>query len=136
MRILVVEDEKKIASFIKRGLKEKGYAVDVAYDGDEGLYLAKENPYDLIILDPPFTFFQAVHSYNNKKMQDVTHIRNLADKLLINNGIVISCGFNSTGLNSKKYNRNYEKLEILLINHGGSHNDTIILKERKINTLF
>ena len=51
MRILVVEDEKKLASFIRRGLKEKGYAVDVAADGNEGLFLAEVNPYDLIILD-------------------------------------------------------------------------------------
>lgn len=51
MRILVVEDEKKIASFIQRGLSEQHYTVDVAYDGDEGLYLAEINPYDLIILD-------------------------------------------------------------------------------------
>jgi len=51
MRILVVEDEKKIASFIERGLVEQHYSVDVAYDGNEGLYLAEINPYDLIILD-------------------------------------------------------------------------------------
>ena len=51
MRILIVEDEKKIASFIKRGLKEEGYAVDIASDGEEGFFLAVTNPYDLIILD-------------------------------------------------------------------------------------
>ncbi len=51
MRVLVVEDEKKLAGFIKRGLKEKKYAVDAAHDGDEGLFLAEVNPYDLIILD-------------------------------------------------------------------------------------
>lgn len=53
MRILVVEDEKKLAGFIKRGLKEEGYAVDVAPDGEEGYYLAtvNSNEYDLIILD-------------------------------------------------------------------------------------
>jgi len=51
MRILVVEDEKKLASFIRRGLKEKKYAVDVAQDGNEGLFLAEVNTYDLIILD-------------------------------------------------------------------------------------
>jgi len=51
MRILIVEDEKKIAEFIKRGLKEENYAVDAAFDGPEGLRLAEENPYDLIILD-------------------------------------------------------------------------------------
>ncbi len=51
MRILVIEDEKKIADFIKRGLKEEGYAVDVAHDGEEGHFLAKANDYDLILLD-------------------------------------------------------------------------------------
>lgn len=51
MRILVVEDEKKIADFIRRGLKEEGYAVDMAPDGEEGLFLAKTNDYDLVLLD-------------------------------------------------------------------------------------
>jgi len=51
MRILIVEDEKKVASFVKRGLEEEQYAVDVAYDGEEGLYMASNNPYDLLILD-------------------------------------------------------------------------------------
>jgi len=51
MRILIVEDEKKVAAFIKKGLEEETYAVDVAYDGEEGLYLGMENQYDLIILD-------------------------------------------------------------------------------------
>jgi heavy metal response regulator len=51
MRILVVEDEKKVASFIKKGLEEEHYAVDIAYDGEEGLALARINEYDLILLD-------------------------------------------------------------------------------------
>ncbi len=51
MRILLVEDEKKIAGFIKRGLKEKGHAVDVASNGNDGLFQAQEVPYDLIVLD-------------------------------------------------------------------------------------
>ena len=51
MRILVIEDERKIASFIKRGLKEEGYTVDTAFDGEEGYRLTAENEYDLIILD-------------------------------------------------------------------------------------
>ena len=51
MRILLVEDEKRMASFIKRGLTEQRYTVDLAYDGEEGLFLAETNPYDLIILD-------------------------------------------------------------------------------------
>ena len=51
MRILIVEDEKKVAGFIKKGLEEETYAVDVAYDGEEGFHLATMNQYDMIILD-------------------------------------------------------------------------------------
>jgi two-component system, OmpR family, copper resistance phosphate regulon response regulator CusR len=51
MRILVVEDEPKVSSFIKKGLEEQAYEVDVAYDGFFGKKLALENEYDLVILD-------------------------------------------------------------------------------------
>jgi DNA-binding response OmpR family regulator len=51
MRILIVEDEHKIASAIKRGLEQQSYAVDVSYDADDGLSMATTEPYDLIILD-------------------------------------------------------------------------------------
>jgi DNA-binding response OmpR family regulator len=51
MRILVVEDEHKIANSIKRGLETQSYAVDVSYDGEAGLAMALTEPYDLIILD-------------------------------------------------------------------------------------
>jgi len=50
-KILVVEDEKKVASFIKRGLEEEGFEVDVASDGEEGLYMAETNTYDLVLMD-------------------------------------------------------------------------------------
>jgi DNA-binding response OmpR family regulator len=51
MRILVVDDDRRLCAVIKRGLLEEAYAVDLAYDGEEGEYLAEVNPYDLIILD-------------------------------------------------------------------------------------
>jgi two-component system copper resistance phosphate regulon response regulator CusR len=51
MRILVVEDEKGIANFLRDGLKEEGFAVDNADDGKKGLNLSNENEYDLILLD-------------------------------------------------------------------------------------
>ena len=51
MRILVVEDEHKIANSIKQGLEQENYAVDVAYDGETGYDLASSEEYDLIILD-------------------------------------------------------------------------------------
>lgn len=51
MRILIVEDEKKVASFIKKGLEEEYYYVDTAYDGKNGLKLALSEDYDLMIFD-------------------------------------------------------------------------------------
>jgi two-component system copper resistance phosphate regulon response regulator CusR len=51
MKILIVEDEKKTASYLRKGLSESGFTVDVAEDGDSGLTLARTEEYDLIILD-------------------------------------------------------------------------------------
>ncbi|MBI2517515.1 MAG: heavy metal response regulator transcription factor [Opitutae bacterium] len=51
MRILVVEDERKTADYLHKGLTENGYVVDVALQGDDGLHLALEELYDLVILD-------------------------------------------------------------------------------------
>lgn len=51
MRVLVVEDEKKVAGALKRGLEAEGFAVDVALTGTDGLWLATENRYDVIVLD-------------------------------------------------------------------------------------
>lgn len=51
MRILIIEDERRLSSVIKKGLMEEGFAVDTAYDGEEGQYLAESEEYDLIILD-------------------------------------------------------------------------------------
>lgn len=51
MKILVVEDEKKVGAFIKKGLEEDRYNVEVAFDGDKGEELASQGSFDLIILD-------------------------------------------------------------------------------------
>lgn len=51
MRILVIEDEPKVARFLERGLRQQAYAVDVAGNGEEGLRLAMDHEYDLIVLD-------------------------------------------------------------------------------------
>jgi heavy metal response regulator len=51
MKILVVEDEKKVGAFIKKGLEEDSYSVELAYDGDKGEELAVAQNFDLIILD-------------------------------------------------------------------------------------
>ena len=51
MRILIIEDEKRLADSIKKGLKQESYAVDVSYDGNDGFGMAVIQDYDLIILD-------------------------------------------------------------------------------------
>jgi two-component system OmpR family response regulator len=51
MRLLLVEDDKKIASFIEKGLKEAGFSVDVSHDGQDGLSLALTEPYDVAVID-------------------------------------------------------------------------------------
>ncbi len=64
MRILVVEDNKKVASFIDKGLREEGYAVDVAHDGTDGALKAAVYDYDLLVLDvmlPHKSGYEIVH---------------------------------------------------------------------------
>jgi len=51
MRILVIEDEQKMADLLKRGLEEEGFSVEVAYDGDTGLKTGKERKFDILLLD-------------------------------------------------------------------------------------
>jgi DNA-binding response OmpR family regulator len=51
MRVLVVDDEKRLARALSVGLEAEGYAVDLAHDGTDGLWLARENEYDAIVLD-------------------------------------------------------------------------------------
>lgn len=51
MRVLVVEDERRLADGLRLGMQADGLAVDVAYNGDDGLWMARENPYDAIVLD-------------------------------------------------------------------------------------
>ncbi|HKN40953.1 MAG TPA: response regulator, partial [Acidimicrobiia bacterium] len=51
MRVLVVEDEAKMAALLKRGLEHEGYAVDLAADGGEALWAAREFDFDAIVLD-------------------------------------------------------------------------------------
>ncbi|MGE5351800.1 MAG: response regulator [Acidobacteriota bacterium] len=60
MKVLLVEDEKKVASFIRKGLEEEYYTVDVAFDGRQGRELALSQEYDLIILDIMLPFVNGI----------------------------------------------------------------------------
>jgi heavy metal response regulator len=72
MRLLVVEDEKKVASFIKKGLEEEGYAVDLVSDGKTGLIMGLDGVHDLIILDvnlPKMDGLSILQELRNKKVK-------------------------------------------------------------------
>lgn len=71
MRILVVEDEKKVASFIERGLTEEGFEVVIAYDGEEGVAKAEQDSFDLILMDMMLP-----------KMDGIAAIKELREKLV------------------------------------------------------
>jgi DNA-binding response OmpR family regulator len=71
MRILVVEDDRRLSSIIKRGLVEEGYAVDAVYDGEDGEYFAETTSYDLVLLDimlPKRDGFQVCRNLRQKKV--------------------------------------------------------------------
>lgn len=70
MRILIVEDDTKVASFLSKGLREEGYSVDVSHDGDEGLVRAHVHEYDLLVLDvmlPGKTGFEIVRQLRSRE---------------------------------------------------------------------
>ncbi len=89
MRILVVEDEKKVASFIKKGLEEDYYSVDIALDGREGARLALSEEYDLIILDIMLPFKDGISILKDIRTEKIstpvlmlTAKDNVSDKVL------------------------------------------------------
>ncbi|MBN1861862.1 MAG: response regulator transcription factor [Candidatus Thermoplasmatota archaeon] len=71
MKILLVEDDRWVSPFIKKGLQEKGYVVDAAFDGEEGFHLALSQTYDLIILDillPEMNGYEVLKNIREKEV--------------------------------------------------------------------
>jgi len=71
MRILLIEDDRKTASFIVKGLREAGFAVDHAVDGEDGLHLALSEPYDAAVVDvmlPKLDGLDLIHTLREKKV--------------------------------------------------------------------
>ena len=74
MRLLIVEDEPDLLNIVARSLREEGYAVDTAADGEEGLYKARESDYDAIVLDvmlPVMNGFEVTKKLREKKKTPV-----------------------------------------------------------------
>jgi two-component system OmpR family response regulator len=69
MRVLIIEDDQQIASFVTKGLKQAGFAVDHISDGEEGLQMAELNPYDVMVIDimlPGLDGFSVIESLRSK----------------------------------------------------------------------
>lgn len=94
MRILVVEDEKGVANFIKKGLEEEQYTIDLAVDGEEGVSLAFANEYDLMILDimlPGLSGLEICKQIRKKNIQ--TPVMMLTAKDAVNDKVAgLDCG--------------------------------------------
>lgn len=100
-----------------------------AYDAGALLHEFGDGAFDTIVMDPPFSAYQAIHTYGNERIQDITAARRGVERILSPTGRVISLGFNSTGMGKV---RGFVKEDLLLVNMGGSHNDMIILSERRV----
>src|SRR5215469_13586014 len=72
MHVLVVEDERRLAAALRRGLEAEGYAVDVAHEGREGLRLARQHPYDAIVLDILLPGFNGYRVCDELRREEVT----------------------------------------------------------------
>ena len=107
-------------------------------DALDFLKLQSSNSADVVLYDPPYSITQATEMYNSYGKDKLdTHVSNMgylssckneAARILKPNGICIICGWNSNGLG---INRGFKMIEILIIPHGGSKNDTIVTVERK-----
>lgn len=93
----------------------------------------KQDRYDTIILDPPYNIRKAREKYKGKWIGALTKIKNKLPEILMPKGIIFSLGYDSVGMSKS---RRFEKEELCVVCHGGDHNDTLILKERKLPSLL
>jgi len=112
--------------------------VQFSIDAIEFLKTRENNEFDGILLDPPYSLRQVSEHYKKAGIEITgwhtsagwgSSIKNEAARIIKPKSIAICCGWNSMGLGK---NRGFEMIEILLVPHGGSKNDTIVTVERKL----
>lgn len=108
----------------------KDMPADYHMDSYDFVLMAIENKwvYDTIIFDPPYNLRKSREKYNGIYTSRLRKIRTLLPQILKIGGIIINFGYDTTGMGKK---RGFEKEHVLIINHGGDHNDTLCLIERK-----
>ena len=118
------------------------YSTDYHMDAYDFLGMFDERYADVVLFDPPYSPRQISECYKklglsvNMETTQSSFWSKLKDRISLitkPNGIVISCGWNSNGIGKT---RGFEIVEILLVAHGGNHNDTIVTVERKLPTLI
>jgi hypothetical protein len=114
---------------------------EVHWEASDFLRMLAERGYkaDLVLFDPPYSLEQCKRSYESvgrkPTMRDTqiwgrwTEAKNIISDLLEPDGIVLTFGWHSSGMGKK---RGFEIIELLLVCHGGAHNDTICLAERRV----
>lgn len=70
MRILIIEDEQNLAKILKQGFEENGFTVELSFDGEEGLYMAENYPYDAILLDIMLPLLDGISILKKLRMKD------------------------------------------------------------------
>ena len=118
------------------------YNTDFHLDATEFLKQYEDSSIDFVFYDPPYSLRQVSECYKNVGIEvtmettqsswRTKHINEIS-RILKPNGLAMCFGWNSSGVGKK---RGMELIEVLLVPHGGSHNDTIVTVERKIPTLF
>jgi DNA-binding response OmpR family regulator len=137
MRILVVDDDRRLCAIIKRGLLEEAYAVDLAYDGEEGEYLAEVNPYDLIILDimlPNKDGIEVCHDLRTKKIN--TPILMLTAKDTVEDRVRgLNTGADDYLIKPFAFNELLARVRALLRREGMSKSPELRVGDLTLNTL-
>lgn len=137
MRILLVDDDRRLNGIIKRGLLEEAYAVDVAYDGEEGQYLAETNPYDLIILDIMMPKKDGIQVCRNLRLKDInTPIMMLTAKDSIEDRVKgLDAGADDYMVKPFAFNELLARLRALLRREGMFKTPELRIGELILNTL-
>ena len=137
MRILVVDDDRRLCAIIKRGLLEEAYAVDLAYDGEEGEYLAEVNPYDLIILDimlPNKDGIDVCHGLRAKKIN--TPVMMLTAKDTVEDRVTgLNTGADDYLVKPFAFNELLARIRALLRREGMFKSPELRVRDLTLNTL-
>lgn len=137
MRILLVEDDHRISSFVAKGLRADSYAVDTASDGEEGLYLSSINQYDLFILDinlpvkDGFEVCREIRQSGNKKPILMLTARDAVDDLITG----LDIGADDYLTKPFEVRELLARVRALLRRHSEIRDRSIVIDDLEIDTL-